>query len=528
MANHYRYQDSLGWEPEDLFAKTSFWEMVTSSDARLLGIKGMLLGLIMLGVGGIMALTMRVELMAPGIQFFGPKPYINAVTIHGLIMVLGFAVPFATAALYFILPRTLGVSRIHHAWAAHMSFLTLLIAAALLTIARPDFTWAFYAPLSLRVATDMLWMGHLSIVLLGASEFLSGIPLIATALAWKRENGGRWRDMPLSGWGSLTGGLFLVLSAPMLSLVGLIMLTDFLELTAIYEPARGGDALTFLFMSWFYGHPAVYLPLVPLIAVLYHLLPKILGRNLWSHTSGVIAFSMLFILGFGVWAHHFQPNFTIHGWLNFFYQFNTMLIIIPSTMHVFNWVASMWQGRISEETRRSIPFKFIVGAVFMIIVGGVNGFLNGLISVDTDFIHNTYWLPAHFHAMFLGFIGMMAMAVFYFYFPYITGRMFSYRLANLHFWIWLPGIFVQVMMMFWLGLTYHPRWVVDYLALPEWVTGQLWLSIAGFANGLGFLVFLINILISARWGKRVEGDPWAMPDTTPEQSRAQPVADAAE
>jgi len=528
MAGEYKYQESLDWQPEDLFEKYTFKEMLTSSDARILGIKGMLLALIMLGVGGIMALTMRLELMEPGIQFIGPKPYINAVTIHGLIMVLAYAVPFATSSLYFILPRTLGIRNIQNAWAAHLSFVALLISAALLFISRPDFTWAFYAPLSLRVATDMIWMAYVSIILVGISEFLGGIPLISTAFAWKRESGKRWMEMPLAGWGALTGGLFLTISAPMLSIVGVIMLTDFLQITAIYDPARGGDALTFLFMSWFYGHPAVYLPLIPLIAVLYHMLPKMLGRNLWSHTSGIVAFTALFFLGFGVWVHHFQPNFTVHSWLNFFYQFTTMLIIIPSSLHVFNWVASMWQGRISEETRRAIPFKFIAGAIFMIIVGGVNGFLNGLISVDTDFIHNTYWLPAHFHAMFLGFIGMMSMAVFYFLFPYITGRMFSYRLANLHFWIWMPGIFVQVMMMFWLGMTYHPRWVVDYLPLPEWVSGQFWLSIAGFANGFGFLIFLINVLVSVRSGEPVSRDPWVMPDTTPASKDSAPVTNAAE
>ena len=524
MSSDYQYHKSLNWEPEDLFSKYSFTQLITTSDARLLGLKGMLLALIMLAIGGAMAMTMRVELMEPGIQFIGPKPYINAVTLHGLIMVLAYSVPFATAALYFILPSTLGLDGIKSPWAAHMSFLTLILGGVLLFISRPDFTWSFYAPLSLRVAGDMVWMAHIAIILVGISEFLGGIPLLRTALAWKKKTGGRWIDMPLSGWGALTGGLFLLLSAPMLSLVGLIMLTDYLEISAIYEPARGGDALTFLFMSWFYGHPAVYLPLVPLIAVLYHMLPRLLGRNLWSHTSGVIAFSALFLVGFGVWVHHFQPNFTIHSLLNFFFQLMTMMIIIPSSLHVFNWVASMWQGRISHETRATIPFKFIAGAVFMIIVGGVNGYLNGNIAVDTDFIHNTYWLPAHFHAMFLGFIGMMSMAVFYFIYPFVTGRMFNQTLANLHFWLWLPGIFSQVMLMFWLGLTYHPRWVVDYLPLPEWVTGQFWLSIAGFVNGLGFLIFVINILVSARWGKTVTGDPWPVPDTsTAAQAVAQPA-----
>ncbi len=524
MSSDYQYHKSLNWEPEDLFSKYSFTQLITTSDARLLGLKGMLLALIMLAIGGAMAMTMRVELMEPGIQFIGPKPYINAVTLHGLIMVLAYSVPFATAALYFILPTTLGLDGIKSPWAAHMSFLTLILGGVLLFISRPDFTWSFYAPLSLRVAGDIVWMAHIAIILVGISEFLGGIPLLRTALAWKKKTGGRWIDMPLSGWGALTGGLFLLLSAPMLSLVGFIMLTDYLEISAIFEPARGGDALTFLFMSWFYGHPAVYLPLVPLIAVLYHMLPRLLGRNLWSHMSGVIAFSALFLVGFGVWVHHFQPNFTVHSLLNFFFQFMTMLIIVPSSLHVFNWVASMWQGRISHETRATIPFKFIAGAVFMIIVGGVNGYLNGNIAVDTDFIHNTYWLPAHFHAMFLGFIGMMSMAVFYSIYPFVTGRMFNQTLANLHFWLWLPGIFSQVMLMFWLGLTYHPRWVVDYLPLPEWVTGQFWLSIAGFVNGLGFLIFVINILVSARWGKAVTGDPWPVPDTSmADQAVVQPA-----
>jgi len=516
MSNQYEYHKSLRWQPEDMLADVSFKHLITSSDARLLGIKGMLLAMIMLGIGGAMAMTMRVELMQPGIQFIEAKPYINAVTIHGLIMVLAFSVPFATSALYFILPQTLGLKKMEMPWAAHLSFLTLIIGGLLLFISRPDFTWSFYAPLSLRVATDMIWMAHISIILIGISEFLGGFPLLATAWAWKREHGRKWSEMPLSGWSALTGGLFLVLSAPMLSVVGLYMLLDFLEITALFDPARGGDALTFLFMSWFYGHPAVYLPLVPLVGVLYHLLPRILGRNLWSHKSGIYAFTLMFVVGFGVWVHHFQTNFTVHDWVNFFFQFMTMLIIVPSSLHVFNWLATLWQGPISPEAKASIPFKFICGAIFMIIVGGVNGYINGNIAVDTSFIHNTYWLPAHFHAMFLGFIGMMAMAVFYFLFPYMTGRRFHQGLANLHFWLWLPGIFAQVMLMFWLGMNYFPRWVVDYLPLPEWVTGQFWLSIAGFVNGFGFIIFVVNVVISVRSGEKFEGDPWDFPDTSPD------------
>jgi len=498
----------LHWQAEDLLGRTSVRNLLFSNDPRLVGLKGILFALIMLALGGVMAMTFRGELAAPGIQFLGAKAYINTVTIHGMIMVFAFAIPITVSILYYMLPVSLGLDRLHAAWAAHLSFWTIVAAGTLLAVARPDFTWAFYAPLSLRVAGDLLWMGHVAIILVGVSEFFAGVALLATVLAWKRASGGSWLTMPLIGWGALAEAGILVLSAPMLSVVGSFLLLDGLGVTALYDPSRGGSALTFLWMSWFYGHPAVYLPLVPIIGVLYAMLPRLLGRPLWSHVSGVIAFSLLFLVGFAVWHHHFQTEATIHGPVQKFFELTTLLIIVPSSLHVFNWIATLWQGPIPPETRRSVPFKFIVGAIFMIIVGGVNGFLNGQITIDTDFIHNTYWLPGHFHALFLGFIAQMSMAGIYFLFPYFTGRMFSQRLADLHFWLWQLGIFAQVMLMFALGLSYFPRWVVDYLPLPEWVTGQLWLTVAGGVVGLGFVVFIVNVLVSVRRGERVAGDPW--------------------
>lgn len=512
MADTEDYKN-LTWVPEDLISKTSFVELLVSDEARLIGLKGILLALIMMALGGVMAMTFRVELAQPGIQFFESKPYISVLTLHGMAMVFGFAIPMTISLMYYMLPQALGVDKLESAWAAHLSFWTILLAGVLLIIGRPDFTWTFYAPLSLRVATSTVWMGYIAIVLVGVSEVLAGITLLNTARAWKRKTGGRWIDMPLIGWGALSEAGFLIFSAPVLSLVGLLLLTDYLEITAIYDPARGGDALTFLWMFWFYGHPAVYLPLVPIIGVLYVMLPRLLGRPLWSQKSGVIAFTLLFVLGFGVWHHHFQPNVTIHGWIQATFEFMTMMVIIPSSLHVFNWIATLWSGPISAETKNAIPFKFIIGAIFMIILGGVNGFLNGQISIDTDFIHNTYWIPAHFHTIFLGFIAQMSMAAIYFLFPYFTGRMFHQGLANLHFWLWQLGIFAQVMLMFALGVAYFPRWVVDYLPLPEWVVPQMGLTVAGFVVGFGFLVFIVNMLISARSGEAVTEDPWPVPDS---------------
>lgn len=498
------------WHPENLLGSYSLKELLFSDDYRAIALKGILLSLIMLALAGLFALTFRLELTQPEIQFFGARPYMGLMTVHGMLMVFGFLIPIVISICYYMMPRIMGSDRLHWAGAAHASFWTLVAAAALLIVGRPDFTWTFYAPMSLRVGGDLVWAGYVAIVLVGVSEFLAGAVLLRNVLAWT----GRWRDLSIMGWGMLFEGLLLVLSTPALSLVGLIVLTDWLELTAVVDPARGGSARTFLWLFWFYGHPAVYLPLVPAIAIVYTLLPRFLGRPMWSYWSAIVAFGLLTVLSFVVFHHHFQPDVTVHTWVQRTFQLLTLLIFIPSTLHVFNWIATLWQDRIPPSALGAAPFQFTVGAIFFLIIGGVTGFLNAQISVDTDFIHNTYWIPAHFHAMFLGFCGQMAVAGIYYLYPYFTGRMYSRALANTHFWLWQLGIFGKVMLMYALGYAYFPRWVVDYLPLAEWTGPQLWLTVAAYVIGLGFVAFIANLAISARYGRAAPDDPW--PVSAPE------------
>ncbi len=494
------------WKPQDLLGSWTVRELMFSNDYRAIAIKGIFTSLAMLAVAGLFALTFRAELAVPGIQFIGARTYMGLMTVHGMLMVFGFVIPIVISVCYYLMPVILKTERLLWAGVAQASYWLLIVAAVLLLIGRPDFTWTFYAPMSLRVGGDLVWMGYLAIVLVGISELLAGVVLLRNVLAWK----GGWRTMPLLGWGMLSEAALLILSTPVLALVGGILLTDWLGLSAIFDPARGGSSTTFLWMFWFYGHPAVYLPLVPAIAIIYTLMPRFLGRPMWSHTSGVIAFLLLAVLSFVVYPHHFQPSVTIHGWVQRAVQILTMAIFIPSTLHVFNWIATLWQDRIPASAFAAAPFRFMIGAIFFLVLGGVTGFLNAQISVNSDFIHNTYWVPAHFHAMFLGFCAQMAVAGIYYLYPYFTGRMYNQRLANMHFWLWQFGIFAKVMLMYALGYAYFPRWVVDYLPLPEWTTAQFMLSIAGGIIGLGFLIFAINLAISAKRGTLAPDDPWAI------------------
>lgn len=494
------------WEQKDVLGNMTLSILLFSNDYRHIAIKGMLTAVVMLALGGLMAMLFRTELTVADIQFFDARPYMSLVTLHGMLMVFGFAIPLVISLMYYLMPKVLGNERLLWVAGAQWSYWLLIFAVLMLVISRPDFTWTFYPPMSLRVVGDLAWMGYIAIFLIAVSEFLAGAVIFRNGWA----SIGKWKNMPLLGWGALAEGVLLLLSTPALALVGICMLTDWMQITAIFDPARGGDAMTFMYMFWFYGHPAVYLPLVPAIAVIYTLLPRFLGRPMWSHWSAAVAFVLLAILSFTVFPHHFQPLHNTIGSTARIAQILSLIIFIPSSMHVFNWIATLWSDPIPGSAYRAIPFKFMMAAIVFLILGGVTGYVNAQVAVDSNFIHNTYWVPAHFHAMFVGFITNMAVAGLYYLYPYMTGRMYSQAMGNQHFWLWQIGIFTKVMMMYVLGYAYFPRWVVDYLPLKEWVMPQIMLTAGAYMIGLGFMIFIFNIMWSASRGRTADADPWAI------------------
>ena len=494
------------WESEDVIGKMTLSTLLFSHHYRHIAIKGMLTSVVMLGLGGLMAMLFRTELAVPDIQFFDARPYMSLMTLHGMLMVFGFVIPLVISIMYYMIPKVLGTEELLWARGAQWSYWLLILAAVLLVISRPDFTWTFYPPMSLRVGGELVWMGYLAVTLVAISEFIAGAVLFRNGWAAAKKTG--WSKMPLMGWGAISEGILLMGSTPVLGLVGIYMFTDWLQITAMFDPSRGGDVMTFMFMFWFYGHPAVYLPLMPAIAILYTLLPRYLGRPIWSYWSAVTAFSILTVLAFIVYPHHFQPAETVSGPLERATQILTLMIFIPSTLHVFNWIASLWYDVIPVSAKRAVPFKFIIASIFFLMLGGVTAYVNAQIATNSDFVHNTYFVPAHFHAMFVGFMANMAMAGVYYLYPYFTGRMYNQAMGNLHFWFWQIGIFTKVMMMYYLGYVYFPRWVVDYLDLPQWSTPQLVLTGGAYLIGIGFIIFVFNIMFSASRGRQVTGDPW--------------------
>jgi cytochrome c oxidase subunit I len=504
------YQPKMGnlahWKPSNIIGDMTIKELLFSNDYRHIALKGIFTSLIMLALGGFFALVFRSELALPGQQFLGAKVYMTLMTLHGMVMVFGFLIPMVVSINYYMLPKVLGTERLYWAGAAQWSYWILILAAVLLVIGRPDFTWTAYAPMSFRTGNPYIWMGHLAILLVAISEFLAGAVLVRNAFSGK----GGLKNTPLMAWAAGTVGLLFLASVIPLGFVGFGLLSDGLQWTnvAFFDPSRGGSVQFFLYMFWTYGHPAVYLPFVPAIAVIYTIMPRFLGRPMWSYWSGVVAFILLAAGAMPIGPHHFQPLYTVSGDYQRFVQILTMLVFIPSVLHVFNWIASLFMAPIPDSARRAIPFKFMVFAIAFIVYGGATAFLNAQIAPDSDFIHNTYWIPAHFHAMFFGFVGQMAIAGFYYLYPYFTGRMYHQGMANWHFWLWQIGLFTKITAMGVAGYLYFPRWVYDYLEMPGWAEAQLFITIGGFLVGIGFLLFAINLVWSSRFGKPAADDPW--------------------
>ena len=230
-----RMGETPHWVPEDIIGNMTLKTLLFSHDYRHIAIKGILTSVVMLGLGGLMAMLFRTELALPDVQFFGARPYMQLMTLHGMLMVFGFIIPFVIALNYYMMPKVLGTGRLLWAGAAQWSYWLLILAAVFLVIARPDFTWTFYPPMSLRVGGDLVFLGYLAVVLVAISEFLAGAVLMRNGWEAARRIG--LGKLPLMGWGAISEGILLMGSTPILAVVGMTMLTDWMEVTALFDPA---------------------------------------------------------------------------------------------------------------------------------------------------------------------------------------------------------------------------------------------------------------------------------------------------
>jgi cytochrome c oxidase subunit 1 len=376
---------------------------------------------------------------------------------------------------------------------------TILISTFFMEGGAPAFGWTFYAPLSTTFAPDSTDFFIFAIHLLGFSSIMGSINIIATVLNMKAPEM-RLMDMPLFVWTWLITSFLLIGAMPVLAGAVTMMLTDRNFGTAFFDATGGGDPVMFQHIFWFFGHPEVYIMILPAFGIVSHIIPTFARKPLFGYSSMVYATASIAFLSYIVWAHHmFLTGMPVAGELYFMYA--TMLIAVPTGVKVFNWVATMWKGSLTFET----PMLWALSFVFLFTIGGFSGLMLGIAPADIQY-HDTYFVVAHFHYVLVtGALWGIIAAVFY-WLPKWTGKMYNETLGKVHFWWSLISVNVVFFPQHFLGLAGMPRRIPDYAL--QFADFNYISSIGAFSFGLSFLLFTYIVVDCIRNGKPAEARPW--------------------
>lgn len=486
-------------------------------------------------IGGGISGLMRVELMHPGIQYLpqwltylhGSATFDESlhfwnvlITAHGLIMVFFMVMPAMIGGFgNWFVPIMIGAPDMAFPRMNNISF-WLLIPAFLLLLASPfvgngaGTGWTVYAPLSTYGEPGpSVDMAILSLHLAGASSILGAINFITTIFNM-RAPGMTLHKMPLFVWSVLITAFLLLLALPVLAAAITMLLTDRNFGTAFYDPAYGGDPILYQHLFWFFGHPEVYIMILPGFGIVSQIVATFSRKPVFGYLGMAYAMVAIGLVGFVVWAHHmFTTGLSVT--VKMYFTAATMVIAVPTGVKIFSWIATMWGGSLTFKT----PMVWSLGFIFMFTVGGVTGVVLANGGVD-DYMQDTYYVVAHFHyVLSLGAVFSL-FAGFYYWFPKISGRMYSELLGQLHFWVFFIGVNVLFFPMHFLGLQGMPRRYPDYPdAYAHWNEVATWgymIMVAGVA------IFFVNILWSLFAGRKAEGNPWGEGATTLEWTLSSP------
>jgi cytochrome c oxidase subunit 1 len=460
---------------------------------------------IMLLVGGAMAMVIRAELFEPGLQFVEPQFFNQMTTMHGLIMVFGAIMPAMVGLANWQVPMMIGAPDMALPRMNNWSFWilpfagTLLVSTLFMKGGAPAFGWTFYAPLSTTFAPDSTDFFIFSVHLLGLSSIMGSINIIATVLNM-RAPGMTLMKMPLFVWTWFITAFLLIAVMPVLAGAVTMMLTDRHFGTSFFNAAGGGDPVLFQHVFWFFGHPEVYIMILPAFGVISQIIPTFARKPLFGYSSMVYATASIAFLSFIVWAHHmFTTGMPVAGELYFMYA--TVMIAVPTAVKVFNWTATMWRGSMTFET----PMLWAIAFVFLFTIGGFSGLMLGVAPSDMQY-HDTYFVVAHFHYVLVTGALFGIIAAVYYWLPKWTGHMYDEKLGKIHFWWSVIAVNVLFFPQHFLGLAGMPRRIPDYaLQFADW---NMVSSIGGFAFGLAQLLFLYIVIKCIRGGEKATSQVW--------------------
>ncbi|WP_114649042.1 cytochrome c oxidase subunit I [Pseudothauera hydrothermalis] len=478
---------------------------ITTTNHKDIGTMYLIFSFIMFLSGGVMALTIRAELFQPGLQVVQPELFNQLTTMHGLVMVFGAIMPAFVGFANWQIPLMIGASDMAFARMNNWSF-WLLPPAAILLIGSffvpggaTAAGWTLYAPLSVQMGMGMD-MAIFAIHIMGISSIMGAINIVVTILNM-RAPGMTLMKMPLFCWTWLITAYLLIAVMPVLAGAVTMILTDRHFGTSFFNAAGGGDPVMYQHIFWFFGHPEVYIMILPAFGIISQIIPAFARKPLFGYASMVYATASIAILSFVVWAHHmFTTGMPVTGQL--FFMYATMLIAVPTGVKVFNWVATMWRGALSFET----PMLWAVGFIFVFTMGGFTGLICAIAPIDIQ-VQDTYYVVAHFHYVLVAGSLFALFAGAYYWLPKWTGIMPSERLGKLHFWCSIVFFNITFFPMHFLGLAGMPRRIPDYAL--QFADFNALASVGAFGFGLSQLIFIAVAVRCARGiGERATAKPW--------------------
>ncbi|WP_128478879.1 cytochrome c oxidase subunit I [Halorussus pelagicus] len=487
---------------------------LTTVDHKDIGMLYGLYGLVAFAWGGIAILLMRTELLTPETAVIGANFYNSLLTSHGITMLFLFGTPIIAAFGNYFIPLLIGADDMAFPRVNAIAFWLLPPGALLIWggfflaplgigVDPAQTSWTMYTPLSVEQTNPGVDLMLLGLHLTGVSATMGAINFIATIFTERGEEVG-WERLDIFSWTMLTQSGIILFAFPLLGSALVMLLLD-RNFGTTFFAAEGGGPLLWQHLFWFFGHPEVYILVLPPMGLVSLILPRFAGRKLFGFKFVVYSTLAIGVLSFGVWAHHMFST-GIDPRIRGSFMAVSLAIAVPSAVKVFNWITTMWNGKI----RLAAPMLFCIGFVQNFIIGGVTGVF--LASVPVDLVlHDTYYVVGHFHFIVMGAIAVAGFAGIYYWFPLYTGRMYQQTLAKWHFWLTMIGTNVVFFALLLLGYGGMPRRYATYL--PQFQDLHLVAGIGTFVLAFGQLIFVWNIVTSWLEGRRVEsGDPWSLED----------------
>src|SRR5690554_2548636 len=469
-----------------------------------IGTMYLVFSLTMFFVGGTMAMIIRAELFQPGLQLVDPMFFNSMTTMHALVMIFGAVMPAFVGLANWMIPLQIGapdmaLPRMNNLsfWILPFAFL-LLLSTLFVEGGAPASGWTMYPPLSLQTG-NAFPMSIFAIHLMGASSIMGAINVIVTIMNM-RAPGMTLLKMPLFTWSWLITAYLIIAVMPVLAGAVTMLLTDRFFGTTFLTAAGGGDPVLYQHVFWFFGHPEVYIMILPAFGIVSEVIPTFARKKLFGYHAMVYATAAIAFLSFIVWAHHmFTVGMPFSG--EVFFMFTTMLISVPTGVKVFNWIATMWKGSMTFET----PMLFALAFVFLFTIGGFSGLMLAIAPADFQY-HDTYFVVAHFHYVLVPGAVFALMAATYYWLPKWTGNMYSEKLGRIHFWWSAISVNLLFFPQHFLGLAGMPRRIPDYST--QFADFNMWSSIGGFAFGLAQVFFVYIVIKTVRGGQKATAEVW--------------------